>query len=905
MAIYNSNYLILIIINIILISYVTIATTNTTTNNKNNVHTISCLPNSRFTIVSPRIIRIEYINDVKEDTFEDRSSTAFAHRISMSMNDIEINNSTDEWCNISIKVAPYLKISIKKKNVNVEDAIYNNNNNINNNDKGTNYFQMHELSISNSENDDNKPLFNWNINMKPTKNLLGTIPLTNTKISGMNTSGVDLANCCTNPSYPSKFDPKYPLELGLISRDGWSVIDDSSTPLIDNGTGDFDNGWKSEKGRQVDSKDLFFFGCGHEYATCLNEFVQTSGKISVPTNNALGIWWSRHWGDSFDHNPFGPMTADAIMTDVVEGYSKRNLPLNIVVLDMEWHSQTEYPRCDEFIGLKGWGGYTFNKTLFPDHIKFIDTLHSKDIHLALNFHPDQGIDACQDPYVKFANALGIDPNSKVKLPDLDQSEGNETYANAYFTYCIEPLNVDIAWTDTAEATTWSNYLYVRYPALRKNKRTINFSRYTGIGDQRKPIGFSGDALRKFDTLQYEVYMTPRAGNVGFGWWSHDIGGFKTFPASKYVNNTNHTESAELFLRWLQFATFAPIFRTHCRFCEQRIWTFGEKWYPLMKETMMERHRLFPYINTHAHLETYAKGRSLLVPIYWSSNDAASMDEAYDPLYSNTEYLFGRDFLVAPITHSLLINSSTKEVKKIWLPPGEWQDWRNTSNVIVGPKILTMENLQLSDSFVFVNKSTIIPTQQDVVMMSSKNQTTMTMNVTETVEKKYPLIDPVVWIMFPSNSNSEMKELSGELFEDDGVTMDYRKNENSGIHTIIRATSTSSKVICHVNSMIGSGLSMETRKILPSHRRHWFKMVDIVEKDNNNIQYVECDGKQLDEQKIGKSDDVDKIMMGNDEGYWIDEQEPNSLFINCGYKAVQSFSNNNEKMNFEVVVKFMS
>ena len=53
---------------------------------------------------------------------------------------------------------------------------------------------------------------------------------------------------------------------------------------------------------------------------------------------------------------------------------------------MEWHSQTEYPQCDEFIGLKGWGGYTFNKTLFPDHIKFIDTLHSKDIHLALNFH---------------------------------------------------------------------------------------------------------------------------------------------------------------------------------------------------------------------------------------------------------------------------------------------------------------------------------------------------------------------------------------------------------------------------------------------------------------------------------------------------------------------------------------
>jgi alpha-glucosidase (family GH31 glycosyl hydrolase) len=212
------------------------------------------------------------------------------------------------------------------------------------------------------------------------------------------------------------------------------------------------------------------------------------------------------------------------------------------------------------------------------------------------------------------------------------------------------------------STQWSNYLYVRFPALRKNKRTINFSRYAGIGDQRKPIGFSGDTYRLFDTLQYEVYMTPRAANIGFGWWSHDIGGFRVpkdeTDAERY-DNSNHTESPELFLRWLQFATFAPIFRTHCRYCEQRIWTWGDEWYPMMKETMMERHRLFPYINTHAHLETYAKGRSLLVPIYWSSTNAASMDEAYDPLFTNTEYLFGKHFLVAPITHSLKTTNTKK------------------------------------------------------------------------------------------------------------------------------------------------------------------------------------------------------------------------------------------------------
>ena len=167
-----------------------------------------------------------------------------------------------------------------------------------------------------------------------------------------------------------------------------------------------------------------------------------------------------------------------------------------------------------------------------------------------------------------------------------------------------------------------------------------------------------------------------------------------------MNGTNHTESPELFLRWLQFAAFAPIFRTHCRFCEQRIWTFGKQWFPLMKATMMERHRLFPYINTHAQLHTYQKGRSLLVPIYWSSQKAASMDEAYDAKYTNTQYLFGMHFLVAPITMPL----DTTASKDIWLPPGEWANWQNSSEVYQGPKKLSLDNLGLEDTPVFVNTS---------------------------------------------------------------------------------------------------------------------------------------------------------------------------------------------------------
>ena len=568
--------------------------------------------------------------------------------------------------------------------------------------------------------------------------------------------------------------------------------------------------------------------------------------------------------DPFDHNPFGPMTEKAILEDVVDGYMQRDLPLNVVVLDMEWHTQTKFPECDTFLGIKGWGGYTFNKTLFPDPNEFIDKLHEKDIHIALNLHPDGTIDACQEPYVDLAKALGVDPSTKVGLPDLDASQKNQSYCDAHFTYCIEPLNMDIVWTDTPSATTWSNYLYVRYPALRKNKRTINFSRYAGIGDQRKPIGFSGDTLRHFDTLQYEVYMTSRAGNVGFGWWSHDIGGF----SGGYVNNTNHTESPELFLRWLQFATFAPIFRTHCRFCEQRIWTFGERWYPLMKATMVERHRLFPYINTHAHLHTYEKGRSLLVPIYWSSEKAASMDEAYEAKYTNTQYLFGMHFLVAPITMPLETTAS----KMIWLPPGEWANWHNASEVYQGPKELLLSDLKLEDSPVFVNTSSIIPTQADFKYNKTASGNSGTFSTS----------DPIIWVILPHGSTTSAH---GELFEDDGISMDYHKRANSGLHTTVTASierpqqlnsgvdaMEPTRLACHVETKVGRGISQTMLSTMPKLRQHWFKLVGVTKK----VKYVECGGAVLKKKASG---------IEGTPGYWVENKEQNSLFVNCGGQTI--------------------
>lgn len=243
--------------------------------------------------------------------------------------------------------------------------------------------------------------------------------------------------------------------------------------------------------------DWYLFGCGLDYETCASDFAKLSGPVALPPLSSLGVWWSRHWGDSFDRNPFGPMSEQAIMDDVVVPYQEKGLPLHVVVMDMEWHTMLNPKDCTTFIGKRGWGGYTWNHTLFPDPAKFLATIHNymggTGTKLALNFHPDEGIDPCQEGYDAMARALGVDPKSRVDLPDLNPTALNETYVDAYFEHMIEPTLVDFPWTDSPQVTTWTNYLYVRY-AAKKGKRVVNFSRYGGVGQQRTPTGFSGELV---------------------------------------------------------------------------------------------------------------------------------------------------------------------------------------------------------------------------------------------------------------------------------------------------------------------------------------------------------------------------------------------------------------------------
>ena len=303
------------------------------------------------------------------------------------------------------------------------------------------------------------------------------------------------------------------------------------------------------------------------------------------------------------------------------------------------------------------------------------------------------------------------------------------------------------------------------------------SRFGGLGTHRYGVGFSGDAPQSYHTLQMQVEMTPKASNVLFGYWSHDVGGFHNGTVIKgfakgypYVGDEDPSDpsQSEMFLRWLQFATFAPIFRTHCQLepipqanicdprrsahctgCERRIWKFIHH-YPLMKDAMVLRNGLAPYIYT-AVRAAYDSSGGILHPLYYDHPEA---EKAYE--YQNTQYKFGGDMIVAPITEAAVDSPVNGSVNKtVWLPEGAWVEWGGEVTHH-GPILLNQRYTQ-AEVPVFVKATAVIP-----------------MKTMSSVAAVVP--GTLVWLLFPAAGAGSG---SGQAYEDDGETVAAKADTVAG------------------------------------------------------------------------------------------------------------------------------
>ncbi|MDO4242351.1 MAG: glycoside hydrolase family 31 protein [Actinomyces sp.] len=468
-------------------------------------------------------------------------------------------------------------------------------------------------------------------------------------------------------------DGRARLSPGLLSVSGPAVLDDSGSLLMTR------DGWVVPRpgtdpadGSHPD-QDLYIFGHGQDYHGALRDFFALSGPTPLIPRTLLGNWWSR----------YHPYSAEEYLA-VMDRFEAEGLPLSVAVIDMDWHLVD----IDPAIG-NGWTGYTWNRDLFPDSRAFLEALHDRGMEVTLNLHPAMGVRRHEDAYEPMARALGMDPAEGADIPF---NIADRAFTAAYLEHAHHPLEdegVDFWWLDWQQGGTtdvpgldplWMlNHVHYLDSGRERTRtlpdgsvetyrrRPVTFSRFADASSHRTPVGFSGDTITTWASLRFQPEFTATAANIGYFWWSNDIGG-----------HMFGERDDQMAARWVQLGCFSPINRLHSTasvFNSKEPWRYSRDARATMEAHLRLRHALVPYLYTWAR-RAATQGLGPVRPVYH--------DHPWDPgayEYRRT-FLFG-DLLVVPMVDPTdPVSGLTTD--KAWLPEGAWFDLATGRRYEAGP-----------------------------------------------------------------------------------------------------------------------------------------------------------------------------------------------------------------------------
>ena len=679
--------------------------------------------NARFTVLTPRLLRLEWSEDGR---FEDNATLGVVTR--------------------RLDVPKFKVRKSRNKTVIETDSlrlVYS----------GKGKFDSSNLSVTFNmpEAGGGSHRATWHPGMDEGGNLLGTCRT---------------LDSCDGEKTIDQFDK------GVVSRDGWAVIDESERHLLK----PVDEDWKSWVENRGDGEriDWYLFAYGHDYKAAVSDFTKISGKVPLPPKWAFGYWWSRYWQYS-----------DYELVDLCREIRSYGIPIDVMIIDMDWHEVFSLKiggPTDDFGESIGWTGYTWQKQLFPSPENCLAELHGLGVKTALNLHFNEGIQPFEEPYGRFVKdylsrtsdydgpkdyVYGTEPYhyAGVKKPAGEGKAGQPApvphrmsqmeWADAYFNSVIHPLEgkgVDFWWQDWQQwkysryvpglsNTFWINYCFFNDKVRRtahlgaQAPRPMIYHRWGGIGSHRYPVGFSGDTYATWKVLGYLPNFTATASNVAYGYWGHDIGGFKKYEGMKATN-------PELFTRWFQYGVFTPIFKTHSTkdpVIEKHFWKFPD-YFPAMRDAIRLRYSLSPYIYTAAR-EAFDTGISICRPLYY--------DYPEDPrAYSFTqEYMFGDDILATVVCEPA--DSLTGLASRtLWLPEGN--DWFDVASgkMLKGGSVDTM-SYTINENPWYVRAGAVIPMASEKITSLQSADNTLRLFVA------------------PGHGSSTAK-----VYEDDGGTQAY-------------------------------------------------------------------------------------------------------------------------------------
>lgn len=571
---------------------------------------------------------------------------------------------------------------------------------------------------------------------------------------------------------------------GILSRSGFCLLNDSQSTVMDK------DDFPIER-NHPGCTDWYFFCYGRNYRQGLRDFWLLSGAAPLPSKNIFGIIYSR-W-PAYDEKEARQIIAD---------FRQKGTPLSVLMIDMEWHRPP-------------WCNWDWNFDFYPDPPGFIEWAHGEGVQISLNVHPERihPVDSHYDEYLQaldgkttFAPAMSEkEEEGEYLLLNLCDKREEKAFFKIFHRDFAQQ-GVDFWWLDgDAGYIAGTHKMLVNSKSFYEDletetRRSMLMSRFAGIGNHRYGVYFTGDTFSCWNTLKTQCEFNIRAGHVGMAYITHDIGGF-IYPNSPIMDPV-------LYLRWVQFGAFNPVFRFHsCPGAGSRLpWDYGDRNESIANRWLSYRNSLAPYIYTAAR-EHHDTGIPIVRGIFLDEpeNEAA---------YRFDQFLFGDSFLVAPIL-------STDEVREVYLPAGTWYE-NETATQIEGGRTIRI-HAGVADLPLYVRAGSLIPRQDPLERMDQ------------------PFLDDLILDVYPALSGS------GSLYEDDTRSNEYRKKNYCRTRFGLSETDTGVKI--SIAPIEGRSPSKTRQLTLNMYR-------------NGKPKSVHIDGKELETKNISEKEGRIVIQAGD-------------------------------------------
>ncbi|WHI51723.1 glycoside hydrolase family 31 protein [Microbulbifer sp. MLAF003] len=521
--------------------------------------------------------------------------------------------------------------------------------------------------------------------------------------------------------------------------------------LFDNSaTGTLDLGANEEDILQFEAvagRTAYIVVAGETYPQLLENYVSTTGKQPLPPRWALGNFASR----------FG-YHSEAEVRATVDKFAEEDFPLDALVLDLYWFG----PDIKGHMGNLAW-----DKEAFPEPEKMMADLKKRGINTILVTEPFvlSTSERWQEAVANNALAKNLAGEPKrfdfyfgnTGLIDVFSEDGRDWFWNIYDGLLEQGVagwwgdlgEPEVHPSDTVHAIgmadeihnafghAWAQLLHERQTAKHPERRPFIMMRAGFAGSQRYGmIPWTGDVAREWGGLQPQVELALSMGLLGFGYTHSDLGGFAG--GEKF--------DRELYIRWLQYGVFQPVYRPHAQehIASEPVF-HDRRTRDILREYVKLRYRLLPYNYTLA-FENSQTGIPLMRPLFFENESDLSLLDYKDA------YLWGQDFLVAPV-----VEEDVDEVA-VKLPGGTWFDYW-TDEQYSGDQALVEVNLKTIP--VLVRAGAIIPTIDGIHSSRDYSSKNLTLD----------------YYAHPSAAKSERY-----VYEDDGATAQaFEKGKYEKLH----------------------------------------------------------------------------------------------------------------------------